>query len=157
MNQNINDSKSHICNSFFQNIISGIQTFYSSSHLTKNIIRRSQSQQKLTTKITHFTILFRSKSLILRTSTQLTLKAICSRNSIKNLSHFTNFPASIFLLGVRKIICIALFLDVQELHSWSTGVIGCGGRLNNFLKAACCLDLVTFFSISMFSSVALKY
>ena len=47
----------------FENIISGIQTFYSRLHLTKDIIRKSQSQQKLTTKITHFKIPFRSKNL----------------------------------------------------------------------------------------------
>ena len=32
----------------------------------------------------------------------LALKAICSCNTAKNLSGFTNFPASMFLFGVRK-------------------------------------------------------
>ena len=40
--------------------------------------------------------------LILRTSTHLTLKIVCSHYAAKNLSHFTNFPANIFLFGVRR-------------------------------------------------------
>ena len=59
-------------------------------------------------------------SLILRTSTHLTLKIICSRNTVKNFSDFTNFPANMFLFGVRKNIWTASFLDVKELHSCST-------------------------------------
>ena len=62
----------------------------------------------------------RQQKLILRTSVHLTLKIICSRNTNKNLSDFTKFPANMFLFGVRKNICIAPFLDAQELHSWST-------------------------------------
>ena len=67
--------------------------------------RKSQSQQKLAKKITRFTIQFRST--ILRTSTHLTLKIISS------LSHFTNFPADMFLFGVRKNIWTAPILDAQ--------------------------------------------
>ena len=36
------------------------------------------------------------------------------------LSDFANFPANMFQFSVRKNICAALFLDTQELHSWST-------------------------------------
>ena len=50
----------------------------------------------------------------------MTLKTICSRDTAKNLSDFTNFPANMFPFGVRKNICSALFLDAQEPHSWST-------------------------------------
>ena len=50
-------------------------------------------------------------SLILRTSTHLTLKTICSRNTDKI------FPANMFLFGVRKNVCTAPFLEAQELHS----------------------------------------
>ena len=109
-------------------------------------------------------------SLILRTSTHLTLKIICSRNTVKNLSDFTNFPANMFLFGVRKNIWAAPFLDAKELHSCSTlkanvciflyisvrkflfqrrskilsdgGQVEDWGRLNNFLKAARCLGLI---------------
>ena len=55
--------------------------------------KKSQSQQKLAKKITHFTIQFRPKNL-------------------------RNVSANMFLFGVRKNICTAPFLDAQELHSW---------------------------------------
>ena len=42
--------------------------------------------------------------------------SFCNTILLKNLS---NFPANIFLFGVRKNICTAPFLDAQELHSWS--------------------------------------
>ena len=60
---------------------------------------------------------FQKTSPILRTSTHLILKIICSRNTTKNLSQFANFPANIFLFGLWK---KQSFLDAQELHSWST-------------------------------------
>ena len=42
-------------------------------------------------------------SLILRISTLLKLKIICSQSTAKKLSsQFKNFPANMFLLGVRK-------------------------------------------------------
>ena len=59
-------------------------------------------------------------SLILRTSTLLTLKIICSQNTAKKLSQFTNFPANMVLFVVRKKICTAPFPDVQELLSRRT-------------------------------------
>ena len=54
-------------------------------------------------------------SLILQTSTLLKLKITCSQNAAKTPSQFTNFPASMFLFGVRKSICTAPFPDAQEL------------------------------------------
>ena len=56
-------------------------------------------------------------SLILRISTLLKLKIICSQNTVKKLSQFTNFSAKMFLFGVRKNICTAPFPDAQELLS----------------------------------------
>ena len=58
-------------------------------------------------------------SLILRISTLLKLKIICSQNTAKKLSQFTNFQQTCFCL-VSKNICNALFPDAQELLSWST-------------------------------------
>ena len=98
-------------------------------------------------------------------------------NTAKKLSQFTNFPANMFLFGVRKIICTAPFPDAQELLSLSTlkanvciflyislkkilfqrcskilsDGMGDWGRLNNFLKAARCLDLVKCFTIFHFN------
>ena len=56
-------------------------------------------------------------SLILRISTLLKLKITCSQNTAKTPSQFTNFPASMFLFGVRKSICTAPFPDAQEVLS----------------------------------------
>ena len=38
----------------------------------------------------------------MQTSTDSALQKIYSRNTAKNLTHFTNFPANMFLVGVRK-------------------------------------------------------
>ena len=51
----------------------------------------------------------RKTSLILRISTLLKLEIICFQNTAKKLSQFTNFPANMFLFGVRKSICTATF------------------------------------------------
>ena len=59
-------------------------------------------------------------SLILRISTLLKLKIICSQSTAKKPSQFTNFPANMFLFGARKNICAAPFPDAEELLFWST-------------------------------------
>ena len=74
LDQNINSSKSDTWNSFFENIISGIQLFYIGPHVPVDIIRffsdfkfsskKSQSQQKLPKMMIHFTIQSCSKNLI---------------------------------------------------------------------------------------------
>ena len=75
LDQSIIDSKSHVWNSFFENIILGIQLFCIRPHITRVFFyfrfsrRKFQSQQKLPKKIIHFTMQFRSI----------------------NLSHFMNF------------------------------------------------------------------
>ena len=70
-----------------------IKGFYS-----KFFSRKSQREQRLAKKkslILQYS--FAQKiSLILRTSTHFTLKIICSRKNVKNLSHFTDFPANMF-------------------------------------------------------------
>ena len=68
LDQNINDSKSHIWNSFLENIISSIHLFKICPHVPVDIIRdffnfrffirKSQSHQNLAKKMTHFTIQF---------------------------------------------------------------------------------------------------
>ena len=83
--------------------------------------RKSQSQQRLVKRSFILQYSFAQKtSLILRTWTHFTLKIICSRDTTKKLSPFTNFPANIFLFDVTKNICTAPFLDGQERQSWST-------------------------------------
>ena len=93
-----------------QKTISGIR-FYICRDIPVDIIRvifnfrfssrKCQSQQKLPKKITHFPIQFIKTSLILQTSAHLTLKIICSRNTAKKISGFTNFPVNTFLSGVK--------------------------------------------------------
>ena len=67
--------------------------------------RKSQSLQKIAEKVTYFTIQFCSKtSLISRTSTHSTLKKYIFPANIftaKNLSHFTNLPADIWLVSEK--------------------------------------------------------
>ena len=132
MDQNIHDSESHIGNSFFENLISGfwaynvfifVHTFqWTSSEFifSFQIFENSPGQKRTSGKDHSFckTVSLKKTSLILRTSTHLTMK--CSSNTAKNLSDFANFPAHMFLFGVRKNICTAPFLDSQEPHSWST-------------------------------------
>ena len=74
-------------------------------------------------------------SLILRISTLLKLKITCSQNTAKTPSQFTNFPASMFLFGVRKSISTAPFPDAQELLYWIT------------LKANVCISLCIYLVI----------
>ena len=133
--------------------------------------RKSESQQKLAKKIARFTIQF--CSLILRTSNYLTLKIICSHNTAKNISEFTNFPVKMFLFGVRRNICttsclhckanvcIVLYISLRNfLFQRCSKVLSDGGgmgkRLNNFLKVACCLGLTQclqlFISIEIFGN-----
>ena len=132
LDQNISDSKSDIWNSYLENFVLDIQPFYIRTYVPVDIIsgvsfnfkfssRKSESQQKLAKKWIILEYSFAQKtSLILRISTHLTLKRICSCNTAKNLSDFTNFPGKPFLFGVREKICTAPFLDAPKLHFWST-------------------------------------
>ena len=97
----------------FENIISGLQRFYICPDVPVDIIRvffdfrfssrKSQSQQKLTKKITHFIIQFftHKTSLVFRASTHLTLKIISTCNTAKKLSDFIHFSACFCLLSEK--------------------------------------------------------
>ena len=100
LDQYMNDSKSHIWNSFFWKYlaISGIQLFYIRKHVSVDIIRVFtlildflSEILKDNNKQYSFT---QKASLILWTFTHLTLKIICYRNTAKSLSDFTNFQIS---------------------------------------------------------------
>ena len=109
------------------------------------------------------------------------MRKIYSHNTAKNLTHFTNFPASMFLVGVRKSICTTLFLKAKEPHfrstwkaslcifgyisvrkflfQWRRKLLSDGG-LNNFLKADHCLKCfkilhfnLNFLVIQLFISI----
>ena len=123
--------RSHIWNSFFENIISGIQSFYIFPDVPLDIIRfffnfrfcsrKSQSQQKLAKKITQFIIQF---CLKIHTYFKNLNSLVIENNMLLQHSEKSfwlyKFSANIFLFGVRKNICTAPFLDTQELHSWSS-------------------------------------
>ena len=77
--------------------------------------RRSQSQQKLAKKISHFTIKFRSKNLTHFTN----LNSLDVENNMlpqhsQKPFWLKIFPANMFLFGVRKNICTTPFLDVVQ-------------------------------------------
>ena len=131
--QKINDSKPHIWSLSMNFRFSG---------------RKSQSQQKLEKKITHFTKQFRSKQfLILRTSTHSPLYKIFYRNTAKKLTQFINFPGNMFLVGVRKYICTGPFLDAQELHSRSTWKANVGIFLYISVRNVCSRDVGRFYLV----------
>ena len=131
--------------------------------------RNSQSQQKLVKKINHFTIHFHSISLTYFTNLNSLniLKNIFPQHSEKT-THFTNFLAQMFLVGARKNIWTAPFLDAQRFHFRGTGKtyvsiflyvfvimflfqrrrkLLFGGGLNNAFTVARCLGLVKCFKI----------
>ena len=130
MDQNINDSKSCVWKSFLENIICSIQLFYIRSNIPVDIrvvfdirfsSRKSQSQQKLAKKISHFTIQFRSKNL----THFMNLNSLDVENNMlpqhsQKPFWLKIFLANMFLFGVRKNLCTTPFLDAQELHSLSS-------------------------------------
>ena len=111
------------------------------------------------------------------------MRKIYSRNTVKNLTHFTNFPARTFLVGVRKSICAAQFLKAKELHfrsSWKASAcifeyisvrkflfqwrrkLLPGGGMNNFPKADHCWKCfkivhfnLNFLEIQLFISISI--
>ena len=105
-------------------------TYKFSPHVPVDIIRVflfQNLQQKISKpikpgkKITHFTIQFRSKNLVHFTNrNSFEIEIICSQNTTKKRSHYTDFPANMFLFSIRKNICTSPFPDTQELLSWST-------------------------------------
>ena len=114
--------KSHIWNSFLENVISGMKKFYICPDVSVDIIilflnfgfssRKSQSQQKLAKKITHFTIQFRSKNLTHFTN----LNSLDIENNM--LLQHSQKPFWLYKFSANMFT--APFLDAQELHSWST-------------------------------------
>ena len=106
LDQNINDSKCHICN-FFLKILHRAYNFI--PHVPVDIIRfcfipefiaenlKPNKNQRKRSPILQY-IFAQKTSLILRISALLKLKIICSQNTAKKLSQFTNFPARFYLV-----------------------------------------------------------
>ena len=104
LNQNINDSKSHIWNYFFENIISGVQLFYISPYVLRFLYSY--------TRFFFFNIRFSRKMSQSHQKIAKNDHSFCNTVLLKK-------PTNMFLFGVMKNICITLFLDAQELHCWS--------------------------------------
>ena len=118
VDQNTNESKSHIWNSLFENIISvsGIQLFCIHPHVSLNIIRvflifyfsaeslKANKDWRKRSLILQYNFAQKT-SLILQTLTHLTLKTICYHNTAKNFltlqifqpTNFTNFTNFLYI------------------------------------------------------------
>ena len=94
-----------------------IRLFFIPEFAAENL--RANKNQRKRSLILQYSFV-QKPSLILRISTLLKLKIICSQNTAQKLSQFTNFPANMFLFSIRKNICTASFPDAQELLPWST-------------------------------------
>ena len=108
LDQNIYDSKSHIWNSFFENIISGIQSFF----LISDFLVESFKANKNLQKWSRFTIQFCSKNLTYFTN----IKSLDMKNNM--LPQHNQKPFWLYRFSASMFT--APFLDAQELHSWST-------------------------------------
>ena len=128
LDQNINDSKSHIQNSFFENIITGMQCFYIRPHVPVDIIRvcfflNFQIFQQDSLKINKYKrkrslisqySFVQETSLILRTSTHLTLKIICTTKQSKTFLTLQIFQQTCFCLVTEKTFGLHHFLTPKK-------------------------------------------
>ena len=136
--------------------------------------RKSQSQQKLSKKVTYFTIQFHSKNLIRFTN----LNSLDIENNMLSqhrqkpfwhclvlektfaLHHFWT-PKNCILEALWKQISLYFCLslsesfcprDVARFYLMESGLMGRGGEsLNNFFKAARCMGLIKCFTIFHFN------
>ena len=137
LDQNINDSKSHIWNSFFENIFQyRAYNFFMLVHTFQWTLSEffflffnflAESQKKLAKKFIHFAIQFCSKNLtnFMKFKSLEIESNMLSQHNQKLYEfyftkiHFTNFPVNVFLFGVRKhLYCIIFWL--QRTNSSST-------------------------------------
>ena len=146
LDQNINDSKSHFWNSFFENIISDIQLFYIRSNVPVNIIRAFLISDllaeilKAKTNLSFYnTVLLKKTSLILRTSTRLALGITCSRKKSQKPFWVYNFS------DLAKFIYF--LLRFQKTTTTITTKKQKPFALHHFLKAKNCIPVCIFLYI----------
>ena len=146
LDQNINDSKSHLWNSFFENIISDIQLFYIRSNVPVNIIRAFLISDllaeilKAKTNLSFYnTVLLKKTSLILRTSTRLALGITCSRKKSQKPFWVYNFS------DLAKFIYF--LLRFQKTTTTITTKKQKPFALHHFLKAKNCIPVCIFLYI----------
>ena len=146
LDQNINDSTSHLWNSFFENIISDIQLFYIRSNVPVNIIRAFLISDllaeilKAKTNLSFYnTVLLKKTSLILRTSTRLALGITCSRKKSQKPFWVYNFS------DLAKFIYF--LLRFQKTTTTITTKKQKPFALHHFLKAKNCIPVCIFLYI----------
>ena len=122
-----------------------IRFFFIPEFIAENL-KPNKNQRKRSPILQY--IFAQKTSLILRISTLLKLKIICSQNTAKKLSQFTNFPADIFLFGVRKNLCTASFPDAYELLSSTTLKANVCIFLYISLRKFCFKDLARFYLVA---------
>ena len=170
--------KSHIWNSFFENIILGIQSFYICPDAPVDIIRVFLITDFLAENLKANKNL-QKRSHVLQYSFAQKLHYYTNINSldIENNMPPQHNQEPFWLYKFSANMFTAPFLDAQELDSWGTlkanaciflhislrkflsqrrskvlsGKGWDGGRLNNFLKAACCMGLLKYFTIFRFN------
>ena len=81
--------------------------------------KKSQSQQKLAKKITHFTVLIKKLYSFYKPQVTWHWKWYAPSTQPKAFLTLQIFSKHIFVWN-QKNICTVPFLDAQELHSWST-------------------------------------
>ena len=119
LNQNINDSKISDLEFFLENIILGIQSFYIFPDVPVDISDflaesfKANKKYKERSHILHYSFA-QISSLILPTSTHLTFKILCSRNTAKKLSDFTNFQQICFCFVSENIFILHYFLTPKN-------------------------------------------
>ena len=121
--------------------------------------RNSQSLQKLVRKLTYFTTPFRFKSLTYVTNLKSlnVVENILPQHSRK-VTHFTNFPTNMLLVGIRKknlhctiSKCPRTAFPKHWKRKYLYNPVYLWKKLNNFLKASHCLGLVKCFKIFYFN------
>ena len=143
LDQNINDSKSQIWNSFFKNIISGIQLFCVRPHDPVDIIRVFLISYLLAESLKAS-----QKSFKLHKFSSKHVSAWCQKKKIV-LHHFLT-PKNTFLSTLKANVHIFLDISVRKfLFQRSNNILSdgewIGERLNNFFKAAQFLGFVKCF------------
>ena len=119
LDQNISDSKSHICNSFFENIFSTQSSGNHQIFLFQNLQQKISKSIKTSEKDHSFYRQFHSKNHTHFTNLNSfkTENNMLPKRSQRNFFSLQIFQQTCFCLLSEKNICTAPFPDAQELLS----------------------------------------
>ena len=122
LDQNINDSKSHICNfylkilfranNFIPHVLVDIMRFFYIPEFIAENLKPNKNQRKRLPILQY--ILAQKTSLILRISTLVELKIICSQNTAKNFLSLQIFQQTCFCLMSEKTFALHHFLTPKN-------------------------------------------